>query len=82
MFGYATNETPEAMPLTHSLATKLGFRLTECRKKGILPWLRPDGKTQVTIEYKDSLGEMIPIRVHTVLVSTQHDSEVANNQIY
>ncbi|KAM7275120.1 hypothetical protein ACFE04_016986 [Oxalis oulophora] len=73
MFGYATDETPELMPLTHVLATKLGARLTEVRKNGTCAWLRPDGKTQVTIEYINENGAMVPIRVHTVLISTQHD---------
>ncbi|KAM7280347.1 hypothetical protein ACFE04_007481 [Oxalis oulophora] len=73
MFGYATDETPELMPLTHVLATKLGARLTEVRKNGTCPWLRPDGKTQVTIEYYNDNGAMVPTRVHTVLISTQHD---------
>ncbi|KAE8077122.1 hypothetical protein FH972_015719 [Carpinus fangiana] len=73
MFGYATDETPELMPLSHVLATKLGARLTEVRKNGTCPWLRPDGKTQVTVEYYNDNGAMVPVRVHTVLISTQHD---------
>jgi S-adenosylmethionine synthetase len=81
MFGYATDETPELMPLTHSLATKIGARLTEVRQKNILKWVRPDGKTQVTIEYKKVNGAMVPQRVHTVLISTQHDETVTNAQI-
>ncbi|KAL8140594.1 LOW QUALITY PROTEIN: hypothetical protein V2J09_006615 [Rumex salicifolius] len=81
MFGYATDETPEFMPLTHVLATKLGSKLTEARKNKTCPWLRPDGKTQVTVEYKNEEGAMIPIRVHTVLISTQHDETVTNEQI-
>merc|ERR1719337_42634 len=73
MFGYATDETEELMPLTHSLATKLGYQLTKARKDGTCAWLRPDGKTQVTIEYhKGEDGSMIPVRVHTILISTQH----------
>ena len=83
MFGYATNETPELMPLSHSLATKLGKKLTEVRKSGLCPWIRPDGKTQVTIEYdnKDFNGKMYPKRVHTILISTQHDSNICNKKI-
>ncbi|KAG4982138.1 hypothetical protein AAZX31_10G051800 [Glycine max] len=81
MFGYATDETPELMPLTHVLATKLGAKLTEVRKNNTCPWLRPDGKTQVTVEYRNDGGAMVPIRVHTVLISTQHDETVTNEQI-
>ncbi|CAI5957147.1 unnamed protein product [Closterium sp. NIES-65] len=81
MFGYATDETPELMPLTHVLATQLGAKLTEVRKNGVCPWLRPDGKTQVTVEYKNEGGAMVPIRVHTVLISTQHDETVTNEKI-
>lgn len=81
MFGYATDETEELMPLSHVLATKLGTKLTEVRKSGTCAWLRPDGKTQVTVEYKNDNGAMVPIRVHTVLISTQHDETVTNNKI-
>ncbi|KAF2325025.1 hypothetical protein GH714_022316 [Hevea brasiliensis] len=81
MFGYATDETPEYMPLSHVLATKLGARLTEVRKNGTCPWLRPDGKTQVTVEYYNDNGAMVPVRVHTVLISTQHDETVTNDEI-
>jgi S-adenosylmethionine synthetase len=81
MFGYATDETKELMPLTHYLATQLGARLTEVRKKGILKWVRPDGKTQVTVEYRKENGAMIPIRVHTIVISTQHDDGVSNDKI-
>ena len=81
MFGYASAETKELMPLTHLLATQIGARLTEVRKKGILKWVRPDGKTQVVIEYADNNGEMIPIRIHTVVISTQHDETVTQEQI-
>lgn len=84
MFGYASDETSVLMPLSHYLATKLGKRLTEVRKNRICPWVRPDGKTQVTIEYEkdsDLNGYMQPKRVHTVLISTQHDPEITNEQI-
>jgi len=81
MFGYATDETPELMPLSHILATKLGKRLTDVRKKGILKWVRPDGKTQVTVVYKNVNGRMVPQRVHTILISTQHEDGVSNEEI-
>jgi len=81
MFGYASDETDEAMPLTHLLATKIGYKLTEVRKSGLLPWVRPDGKTQVTIDYRNEGGKMIPLRVHTIVISTQHDEGVSNEKI-
>lgn len=81
MFGYATDETPEFMPLSHTLATQLGAKLTEVRKNGTLDWIRPDGKTQVTVEYKTENGHMIPQRVHTIVISTQHHDDVTNEQI-
>jgi S-adenosylmethionine synthetase len=77
MFGYATNETPELMPMPILLAHKLTRRLTEMRRKEILPYLRPDGKSQVTIEYKDGK----PSRVETVVISTQHSPDVALKEI-
>merc|ERR1712093_169321 len=73
MFGYASDETEDCMPLTHSMATKLGKKLTDVRKDGSLWWLRPDGKTQVTIEYTQKPdGSVEPQKIHTVVISTQH----------
>jgi S-adenosylmethionine synthetase len=73
MFGYASDETKSTMPLTHYLATRLGKVLTDVRKSGKLWWLRPDGKTQVTIKYKQNEdGSVEPLQIHTVLISTQH----------
>jgi S-adenosylmethionine synthetase len=81
MFGYATDETPEGMPMSHLLATRIGHRLTQVRKDGTCPWLRPDGKTQVTMEYREEKGRMIPKRVHTIVISTQHSPDVSNEDI-
>ena len=78
MFGYATNETPESMPLPISVAHRLSRRLTEVRKEGIVTGLRPDGKTQVTFEYDDA---GTPVRLDTVVISTQHDPERTQDEL-
>ena len=79
MFGYATNETPELMPYPISLAHKLTKKLSEVRKNGTLPYLRPDGKSQVTVEY-DENGK--PVHLHAVVLSTQHDPDVTQEKLH
>ncbi len=78
MFGYATRESPELMPLPIILAHRLTRRLAEVRKSGEVPWLRPDGKSQVTVEYEDDT----PVAIQAVVVSAQHDEDIANGEIH
>uniref|UniRef100_A0A8C2ZJR3 S-adenosylmethionine synthase n=1 Tax=Cyclopterus lumpus TaxID=8103 RepID=A0A8C2ZJR3_CYCLU len=77
MFGYATDETEECMPLTIVLAHRLNSKMAELRRSGAIPWLRPDSKTQVTVHYDQKDGAVIPKRVHTVVISVQHDDNVS-----
>ncbi|KAJ7582976.1 S-adenosylmethionine synthetase [Mycena floridula] len=77
MFGYATDETEELMPLTIMLAHKLNQAMAMARRNGVLPWLRPDTKTQVTIEYKKDGGATIPLRVDTIVISAQHSEDIS-----
>ncbi|KAI9207955.1 S-adenosylmethionine synthetase [Polychytrium aggregatum] len=81
MFGYASDETPELMPLTITLAHKLNQKLSELRNDGTLPWLRPDTKTQVTVEYKNIDGVPVPQRVHTIVISTQHAEDITVEEL-
>ena len=79
MYGYATNETEELVPYPITLAHKLAYRLSEVRKQGILNYLRPDGKTQVTVEYDEN---DIPVRLENVVLSTQHNSDISQDKIF
>ncbi|KAI5300797.1 S-adenosylmethionine synthase isoform type-1 [Ascosphaera atra] len=82
MFGYATDETPELLPLTIQLAHKLNYAMTTARKSGAIPWLRPDTKTQVTVEYAhDGAGAVKPLRVDTIVVSAQHSDDVSTEEL-
>ncbi|OTB00033.1 hypothetical protein M426DRAFT_324609 [Hypoxylon sp. CI-4A] len=81
MFGYATNETPELHPLSHLLAHKLNQAMSAARRDGTIPWLRPDTKTQITMEYKHDGGAVVPLRVHTIVISAQHSAEVNTEQV-
>ena len=81
MFGYATDETEELMPLTAILSHKLNEKMAECRRDGSIPWLRPDTKTQVTVEYQQEGGVLVPLRVHTVVVSAQHADEITTDEL-
>jgi S-adenosylmethionine synthetase len=81
MFGYATDETDELMPLTVVLSHKLNQKMAECHHDGSIPWLRPDTKTQVTVEYKQNGSELTPERVHTIVISAQHAEEVTTEEL-
>ncbi|KAF2821771.1 methionine adenosyltransferase [Ophiobolus disseminans] len=81
MFGYATDETPELLPLTLLLSHKLNKAMTDARKDGSIPWLRPDTKTQVTVEYEHDGGAVIPKRVDTIVVSAQHSEDITTEQL-
>jgi len=81
MFGYATDETPELFPLTLLFAHQLNAAMSAARRDGSLPWLRPDTKTQVTIEYKHDNGAVVPLRVHTVVVSAQHSADITTEKL-
>ena len=81
MFGYATDETPEYLPMTVQYAHKLNKAMKDARIDGSLPWLRPDTKTQVTIEYEHDGGAVIPKRVDTVVVSAQHSAEITTEKL-
>ncbi len=76
VFGYASDETNELMPFSHVLATKISERLTEVRKNRLIPYLRPDGKALVALEYKHEDNDLIPVRVSSVVIAIQHDSDV------
>ncbi|KAI1081766.1 S-adenosylmethionine synthetase [Whalleya microplaca] len=81
MFGYATDETKELHPLSHLLAHKLNKAMSDARRDGTLPWLRPDTKTQITMEYKNDGGAVIPLRVHTIVISAQHSGDVSTEEV-
>ena len=81
MFGYATDENPELFPKTLQLAHNLNKAMKDARNDGSLPWLRPDTKTQVTMEYRNDGGAMVPLRVDTVVVSTQHAPEISTEML-
>lgn len=81
MFGYATDETEECMPLTIELAHRLNAKIAEGRRSGLLPWARPDTKTQVTVEYAIRDGSCVPLNVHTIVISTQHSPDVTQEQL-
>lgn len=81
MFGYATDETPQLLPLTVVLAHKLNADMAAARRDGTLPWLRPDTKTQVTVEYEHDNGAVIPKRVDTIVISAQHSEDITTEEL-
>ncbi len=81
MIGYATDETEELMPLSHHFCSLLIRRLEQCRKEKIIPWIRPDAKVQVTVEYEKIKSNVKPLRVDTILISCQHNPDVDNKVI-
>ncbi|KAK7752042.1 methionine adenosyltransferase sam2 [Diatrype stigma] len=81
MFGYATDESPELHPMSHLLAHRLNQAMSAARRDGSLAWLRPDTKTQITMEYKHDGGAVVPLRVHTVVISAQHSEDVTTEQV-
>lgn len=81
MFGYATDETLEYFPFSHLMANRLSNQLTKVRKDRTLPYLRPDGKTAITVEYKSENGKMIPLRIENILISTQHSPKISNTEL-
>lgn len=81
MFGYATDETPEGLPLTILLAHKLNMAMADARRDGSLDWIRPDTKTQVTVEYKNDHGRWVPLRIDTVVVSAQHAESISTEDL-
>ncbi|CAG8707907.1 6684_t:CDS:2 [Cetraspora pellucida] len=81
MFGYATDETPEYMPLTLALAHKLNKKMADLRRDGTLSWLRPDSKTQVTVRYKNDNGALVPLEVDTIVISVQHSPEITTEKL-
>ncbi len=81
VFGYATDETPELFPFSHLIALKLSEKMTEVRKNKTCAWMRPDGKTQVTVEYVKEGSNIRPLRIQNILISTQHDPDITNDEI-
>lgn len=81
MFGYATNETEELLPLTILLAHQLNKALADARHSGLIKWLRPDSKTQVTVEYEQENGMVVPVRVDTIVISAQHADVISTEEI-